>query len=172
MRNPTGKVELRGLSLRTTPPKQRKNSMKLTSNLLVSLMLTLTALLTGCKNLTPQGAASLTSLAVYEFGKDNPKATATMRLAQPVACELVKSPGSTVEDVIGAIQNAGGVSPDTKEVLQVLLAIYQTSIYQVGTNQAQTHPYLEAVICPGWQRGLELIGSKEKPRARGWILIK
>jgi hypothetical protein len=131
--------------------------MKLISKLLASVTLTSLVLLTGCKSLTPQGASALTTTAVYAFGRNNPKIVETMRKVQPLACDMAKNPGATVEDVVGIIENAGGVNSDTAAVINVLLAIYQTSIAPVGTNQAKTHPYLEAVICPGWEGGLALL---------------
>lgn len=134
--------------------------------------------LTGCKNLTPQGAAGLTTTAVYEFGKNNPKLTKTMREIQPLACAVAQRPGSTVEDVIGEVENANGVNADTKEILNVLLTIYQVAIAPQSTNVATTHPYLEAVICPGWAGGLALIPdatSKNAPpkAVHGrWLRVK
>lgn len=132
--------------------------MKLIKKLSVVLVCTSSLFLIGCAGrITPLTAQSLTTLAVYEFGKQNPKITATMRKIQPLACDMAKNPGSTVEDVVGVVENAGGVNADTKAVINVLLAIYQTSVAAVGTNQPQTHPYLEAVVCPGWAGGLDLL---------------
>ncbi len=141
--------------------------MKLTNKLFASLMLTLLAVsLTGCKNLTPQGAAALTSIAVYEAGKDNPKLTRDMRNFQPLACAVAKSPGSTVEDVMGEIENTDILSADAKDILNTMLTIYQVGIATKGTNQSSTHPYLEAVICPGWEAGLRrLPGGAPAPAA-------
>ena len=167
----------------TFPTEQKTNSMKSTSKRLVSLVALSLAALTGCKNLTPQGAAALTTGAVYAFGRNNPHIIEKMRQIQPLACDMAKNPSSTVEDVVGIIQNAAGVDTDTKAVLNVLLAIYQTSIYNVGTNQPQTHPYLEAVICPGWSGGLSLLPAVSESGARStaqphpagfrnWILIE
>lgn len=154
--------------------------MKLTNKLLVSLTAFLLVVATGCAGrLTPQGAAGLTTAAVYAFGNNNPKIVKTMRQIQPAACDIAKNPGATVEDVIGVIENTGGVDADTKAIINVLLAIYQTSIAPSHTNQAEAHPYLEAVICPGWAGGLALLpaspGAVSKqissPRAK-WVLMK
>lgn len=153
--------------------KTKRKIMKTPLKLLASLALTSTILLSGCAGrMTPQGAAGLTTAAVYAFGNNNPKIVKTMRDIQPAVCEIAKNPGATVEDVIGVIQNTGGVDADTKAIINVLLAIYQTSIYPSHTNQAESHPYLEAIICPGWAGGLALLpgevaGIGDAP-ARGW----
>lgn len=152
-----------------------KNKIKL----LASVAATSLMLLCGCAGkLTPQGAAGLTTAAVYAFGQNNPKIVATMLQIQPAACGIAKNPGSTVEDVVGVIENSGGVNEDTKAVINVLLAIYQTSIYPAHTNQAESHPYLEAVICQGWAGGLALLPGSEpvahrtEPPSSKWILVK
>lgn len=112
--------------------------------------------LTGCKQLTPQGAAALTTLAVYEFGKENPKITKTMREIQPLACDAALNPTNTIENVVWIIQKAG-VDTETKEVLNVLLTIYQVSVAPIGDDTVKTRPYFEAVICQGWAGGLALL---------------
>lgn len=154
--------------------------MKLTNKLPV-LLAAISLAVSGCKQLTPQGAAGLTTAAVYAFGRDNPKITATMRQIQPAACDIAKNPGSTVEDVVGVIENSGGVDADTKAVINVLLTVYQVAIAPIGTNQSQTHPYLEAVICPGWAGGLALLPvsgtavrslSNARPNPPKWHLVR
>lgn len=142
-------------------------------------ILAIAVLLTGCAGrITPQGAAGLTTAAVYAFGRSNPQITATMREIQPVACEMARNPASTLEDVIGVIQNSAGVNDDTKAVINVLLAIYQTSTYPNQTNPLQSRPYLEAVICPGWAGGLALLPApgvdapKSAAPVKHWILVK
>src|SRR6185369_8118758 len=80
--------------------KTMKNRIKLIS--LVSVCITA---LTGCKQITPQVASTLTTTAVYAFGRNNPKIVATMRQVQPAACFAASQPGSTVEDVVGVIEN-------------------------------------------------------------------
>ncbi len=134
---------------------------------LKSLAVTLAAFsllaLTGCKNLTPQGAASLTTIAVYEFGKDDARLTKTMRELQPLACAVAKNPSSVVEDVIDEVQNANGLNADTEEILNVILTIYQVAIAPHGTNASTTHPYLEAVVCQGWDGGLKLLPGETPP---------
>lgn len=162
----------------TVKPKRKTKKMK---KLLISLVAVSLIAMTGCKQLTPQAASTLTTAAVYAFGRNNPKIVTTMRQIQPAACDIAKNPGSTVEDVVGVIENYPGVSEDTKAVVQVLLAIYQTSIAPVGTNQSKTHPYLEAVICPGWAGGLALLPSgganavsamRNAPAPGKWVLVK
>ena len=55
---------------------------------------------------------------------------------------------------------------DTKEILTTLLTIYQVAIAPVGTNSSSTRPYLEAVICSGWESGLRLLpGGATSPAA-------
>lgn len=153
--------------------------MKLTSRLL--LLLAVTSLLCGCQQITPQQSATAATLAVYSYGTANPQTVPVMRLIQPAACDIAKNPGSTVEDVVGVIENAGGINAETKAVINVLLAIYQTSIAPSQTNQAESHPYLEAVICPGWAGGLALLPGGESPSTSAtsrnlppgkWILVK
>lgn len=119
---------------------------------------------TGCAGrLTPQGAASATALAVYAFGENNPKITENMRRFQPVACDLAKNQGATIEDIVGVIQNTGDLDKDTKKVLLVISTIYQTAVLPHGTNTVSTHPYLEAVICEGWGTGLSLLPYPPDP---------
>ncbi len=137
--------------------------MKYLKSLSVMLVSISVLALTGCQNLTPQAAATATTAAVYATGRNNPKIVKVMRAVQPAACEIVKNPAATLEDVIGAVENAGGVNSDTKAILALLLTIYQTSTISTGTNQSQTHPYLEAVICPGWAGGLALLPDPANP---------
>lgn len=133
--------------------------MKNRIKLLMSVVAVSLLALTGCKNITPQQASGAATLAVYAYGTAQPQNVPIMRVIQPAACDVVKNPGATIEDVVGVIENTAGVNEQTKAIINVLLTIYQTSITPVGTNQSQIHPYLEAVICPGWAGGLALLPS-------------
>lgn len=118
--------------------------------------ISLVAMTAGCAGrLTPQGAASLTSLAVYEAGKDNANLTKEMRRIQPEACNIATNPAATILDVANAISDASGADVDTKIIVNVIISILQTSVAPVGTNVVNQSPYIKAVICDGWGRGLE-----------------
>lgn len=137
---------------------QRKKKMKNKIKLLVSVALTSLVLMCGCAGrITPQTAAALTTLAVYEAGKDNAKLTTQMRRIQPPACHIATQQGVTVEDVVGVIDATVGLSPETKATVNIVLTILQTSIAPQGTNTVDASPYIKAVICDGWAGGLALL---------------
>jgi phosphoglycerol transferase MdoB-like AlkP superfamily enzyme len=137
---------------------KKKKKMKNQIKLLVSVAATSIILLAGCAGrITPQTAASLTTLAVYEAGKDNGKLAADMRQIQPAACNVASNPDATIEDVANAIANAAGAKPDTKVIVNVILSILQTSTAPIGTNTVNQSPYIKAVICDGWAGGLALL---------------
>lgn len=159
----------------------QKKKMKKRMNLIAMLAATSLLMLSGCAQLTPEGAAVLTRFAVYEYGKNNKQATDTMRRIQPTACEVALHPDGTLAAVVTTVQNIGGVNADTKELLNVLLAIYQTSVQPHGTNVVKHRPYLQAVFCDGWQGGLEAIPSgpaasvtkrNAAPQFKTWVRVK
>lgn len=160
--------------------------MKLTMKLLLPLIAGSLLILTGCAGrITPLTAQNLTTLAVYEAGKDKDRA-AFMRRVQPPACAIATLQGATIEDVIGEVINATDASPEDKIVLNIILSIFQTSTAPQGTNVVAQSPYLKAVFCDGWANGLELLppsgGSKiiarnAPPKASRklpgkWIMVK
>lgn len=160
-----------------------KGKMTNRIKLLACAAVTLTAL-TGCKNITPQTASSLTTLAVYEVAKNNPKITAYMRAVQPSACNMASTSGATIEDVVGVISNATDATVEEKAGVNIILSIFQTATAPLGTNTAAQAPYLKAVFCEGWAGGLASVprtirgenappSAALAPRPNGkWILVK
>lgn len=130
--------------------------MKSLKNAIAVLAATSLLVLTGCKNLTPQGAAALTAAAVYAAGNGNEKLTKQLRDLQPTACALATS-NASVQEVALAVATVAGAKPETKVIVTAILAILQTSTAPVGTNAANTSPYVKAVLCDGWQMGLSYL---------------
>jgi len=126
---------------------------------LLSSLLAATVILSGCAGrITPLTAQSLATLAVYEYGKSNPKVTKTMREIQPPVCLMATSEGATLADVVTQLDPAGS-NPETKLLVTTLLSIFQTAVAPVGTNAPNQSPYLKAVFCDGWANGLALLPS-------------